>query len=277
MKRMIVVLTLFFIVGCNSNTIDYDEIATYQDPTIPELAIEVADTTRVLVVVPHADDETIAAGLILYLKEKGATIHLLTLCQHNENRLQELACSADKLGIAKVDIAGFVNNTWDDIMKNELLFWNDNKDSIKSVIGRKMADFKPHILITYDTEIGGYGHPEHYISARLTEELFLENAGISNSAAGYLFQISLSQKLEEFLVKDTPNYENTKRINGSQGLPQPNVSLDISDYWALKNEAARCHQSQLKTLQKFYILYEEGNKNRHIQAFSKEYYRLIQV
>ncbi len=261
-------------VGCE-NSVNYEQITTYQDYSVPELNIEVTDSTKVLVIMPHADDETIAGGLIALFKEKGALIHLLTLCEHNEIRINELNCSASKLGIENVESAGFINNSWDAIMQDSIAFWYDHKDSIKSVIGDKINSFKPRYIITYDSEIGGYGHPEHRISAELTEEIFNENRNNSDFTTKTIFQITLSDKLESFLVSKSPGYELSKRLTGSQGLPNPDISVNIEKYWKVKNEAANCHQSQIKILKRFYIVYEEKNKEEHIKAFNKEYYRVI--
>jgi len=61
-----------------------------------------------------------------------------------------------------------------------------------------------------------------------------------------------------------------------KGLPKPDVSVNIEKYWNIKNEAARCHQSQIKILERFYIVYEENDKEKHIKAFGKEYYRVVE-
>jgi len=272
----LLIILVTFLNSCTNKKVDYELISTYQDNSIPELDIEVADSTKVLVIMPHADDETVAGGLIALLKDKGASIHLLTLCEHNDSRVKELNCAASKLGIEKVEIAGFFNNTWDDIMEDKITFWYNNKDSIKKVIARKIDDFCPKILITYDHEIGGYGHPEHRISAELTERIFNESKDNPEFTPNKIFQITLSEKLEEFLISNTPGYELSIKLTGSKGLPRPDFSVNIKEYWSVKNEAAHCHKSQFNTLKKFYMLYDEKNKIEHINAFSKEYYRVVE-
>lgn len=276
MKHAALLIIIAMISACSGSKVDYMKIAAFQDNTVPELTMDISDTTRVLAIFPHADDETIAGGLILYLKLKGAAIHLLTLCEHNEIRMNELNCSAEKLGIKKVEVAGFVNNSWDDVMSNNIKFWYDSKDSIKQAIMRKIQQFSPHILITYDSEIGGYGHPEHLVSAELTEDIFLENSKNPGFAPEYLLQITLTDELENFLVANSPAYEPTKKMTGSKGLPAPDFALDIRQFWPAKIQAALCHQSQYKTLNKFYIVYDEENRDNHINAFSREYYRVME-
>lgn len=269
--------TLFTLLtaGCGGNKPDYQLIKTFQDYTVPEYVAGETDTGRVLVIVPHADDETIAGGLIAMLKDCGADIHLLTLCGHNEERAKELACSAAALGIELVETAGFINNTWDDIMEDRISFWYDNQDSIRNVISRKIESFRPDKIITYDSEIGGYGHPEHRISAEITEQIFRESSGNQAFTPQMVFQITLSDSLEKFLVSRSPGYELQKRITGSEGLPVPDKAVDIRKYWKTKNRAAMCHQSQIDILRRFLIVYDDEDEVEHTEALSMEYYRVI--
>lgn len=260
--------------------VDYAAIATYQDHSVKPLEVSVDSETLVLMVFPHADDEMVAAGLSEHFRQQGAVIHLLTLTEDNdptqvETRLAELECASEQLGFEQVEVAGLINNTWDEVMSNDIRFWYDQKDSIKAVIKDKMDRFQPDILITYDTEIGGYGHPEHYISAQLVEELFHEYAGDSLYAPRTLIQSTLPDKLEEFLAAPVGSYELTLSITGSDGLPEPEAALDIQPYWPAKNRAAQCYQSQIKTLRKFFIAYDESDAEAHKSAFSKEYYTIL--
>lgn len=275
MKKITILLALVQLLACGNNRVDYNQISSFQDNTIPELQIDVLNEIKVLVIMPHADDETIAGGLISLLEDKGAKIHLLTLCAHNQERAQELNCSASILGIDKIETAGFINNSWNDIMQDKITFWYDQKDSIKTVIKNKIDLFGPDIIITYDSEIGGYGHPEHRISAELTQAIFIENIENPEFKPNRIFQITLSKDLESFLVSKSPGYELSQKLTGSTGLPKPDVAVDIRKYWKIKNEAAKCHQSQKDILKKFYIIYDDKDEQDHINAFSKEYYKII--
>ena len=268
-------LLLVFLAGCTGNKPDYQLISAFQDYSVPGYVAGPADSGRVLVIVPHADDETIAGGLIAMLKDHGATIHLLTLCGHDEERIRELECSAAALRIEHIETAGFINNTWDDIMEDRITFWYDYQDSIRNVISRGIESFRPDKIITYDSEIGGYGHPEHRISAEITEQIFIENSGNPEFTPEMIFQITLSDSLEKFLVSRSPGYELQKRLTGSDGLPAPDIAVDIRKYWKTKNQAARCHQSQIDILRRFYILYDEEDEADHTEAFSREYYRIV--
>lgn len=282
MKKIFCFLSIIILcTACWQDSINYEEIASYQDNSVADLELEVNSNTRVLLIFPHADDEITCAGLIAHLNERGASIHLLTLTNDpsDENiqiRSDELLCSAEKLGIEKVDIPGLFCNTWEDIMNDEITFWYDNKDSVKSIISNKIKDFRPHILITYDTEIGAYGHPEHRISAQLTEDIFNESITDTAFSPQMILQFTLPDKLEEFLVGNTPGYGLSIELCQNNGLPEPDFALNIEKYWPLKNAAAQCYESQKRTLSKFFCIYEAANENDHIKAFCKEYYTFVE-
>lgn len=280
-KTFYFLLISIIFVGCNDKHIDYEKIASYQDASVKQLEVSVTNKTRVLLVFPHADDEISCVGLTSYLKSKGATIHMLTLghsseTKINETRIEELKCSADEMGVEKLEVAGLVINKWDDIMNDKITFWYDQKDSIKSIISHKIDNFKPQILITYDTEIGGYGHPEHRISAQLTEDLFYEHKTNASFMSEIIYQFTLPDKLEQFMLSDIPAYEYSKNLTGSKGLPNPDVALNITDYWRIKNAVALCHKSQYKILNKFYMIAEENELDAHSKAFKTEYYTVVE-
>lgn len=267
---IIAVINLLFS-SC-SPSIPYTTIAGYHNDSLPPLSMTADSSTRVLLVFPHADDETIAAGLILHLKNQGANIHLLTLCEHDDVRTAELMCSAEKLGIQEVETANLVNNSWANIMADSIAFWYDQTDSIRNIIARKVVAFQPEVLITYDTQIGGYGHPEHRLSAKLTEDVFWSYSNSNEYSPTTLFQLTLTDELENFLVAAAPGYQEALIRNQVEGLPAPNASLDIRPYLDAKNSAGRCHTSQLDILERFHIVYEEKNREKHAAAFGREYY-----
>jgi N-acetylglucosamine malate deacetylase 2 len=276
MKALSSFILLVFLLNSSCEQLDYVLIESFQDNNVPELELNISDTTKVLLVFCHADDEIGVAGLVAFLKEKGAEIHLLTLGHHPlqkdiETRMKELYCAANTLGIKEFEVSGLVTSTWEETLQNKVI-WYDMKDSIKNIIDRKIDNYKPDILITWDNEIGGYGHPEHRISAQLTEDLFNENKYNPNYSVNTILQFTLPDKLEKFMVSENPGYKLAKELTGTDGLPAPDYSLDITNYWEIKNNAAQCYQSKMNTMKHFFLTYDKKNKESHIKAFSKEYY-----
>ena len=273
---------IFFLLfsGCDKSGSDYDHISTLQDMNVPELDLAISAETKVLLVFAHPDDEVVCAGLITHFKKDGASVHLLTMTpaantDENIQRVQEVACSARKLNMDKIEVAGIFNNTWEQVMSDSIVFWYDHQDSLKAIIRKKINLFQPRILVTFDTEIGGYGHPEHRISAALTRDVFDEYSVDTAYSPEMILQITLPEQLEQFLVAGKPGYDLALQRTGSKGLPNPDFALNIEKYWPLKDKAARCYVSQEKTLDKFYMMYKPENAEAHAKAFGREYYTLV--
>jgi N-acetylglucosamine malate deacetylase 2 len=275
MKYIFPLFILLFAMACASQKPDYNSLGRCQDNTVPELDLRVPENSKVLAIFPHADDEVVAAGLIQYFRERGAVVHLFTLDRFTDARVTEQVCCAQTLGIEKVESAGLINNSWEDILQNKIVFWNDHQDSIKRIISSKISEFRPDILLTYDKETGGYGHPEHWISAKLTDELFSEYRNDPSFSPTILFQITLPDKLEAYLFQNSKAYLLARELNSSNGLPAPDVAVSMQKYWDLKNKAGQCFVSQRNTLKKFHLVFEETYRQEHINALSREYYVLI--
>ena len=273
---------MFFcsLITLAQKEVNYKKISELQDGSVPPLDIQVDSRTRVLLVFPHADDEIVCGGLISWLNQKEADIHLMTLAHHPEQedyetRMEELTCASEELGIREVETIGLINNSWDNVISDEIEFWYDHQDTIKWLIVEKIDRFKPEIIVTYDTEIGGYGHPEHRISAELTEAIFHEHRYEPSFPAHTILQITLPDKLEEYMIGKKQAYKLACKRTGSKGLPAPDAMLRIEDEWPRKNAAAQCYRSQYQTLKKFNMLYDPEQEVQHIKAFNREYYKVV--
>ena len=76
------------------------------------------------------------------------------------------------------------------------------------------------------------------------------------------------------MLNDLPAYKYSKKLTGNEGLPKPDVALNITDYWGIKNDVALCHKSQFRTLN-FYMIAKKGELEAHSKAFNTEYYTVI--
>jgi N-acetylglucosamine malate deacetylase 2 len=277
MRTFLCLIFLAVFFSSCQKPLDYSLIAQMQDPTVPALDIEVRDTTRVLLVFAHADDEVVCGGLIAHFKAKGAKIHLLTLTEPYadvDNRNREWACAANQFGLESTQVAGLVNNIWEDIMQDKITFWYDQRDSVKAIVRAKIKEVNPHYLVTFDTEIGGYGHPEHRISAQVTEEVFYELQSETTFAGISQFKMTLPKKLADFMVGHMESYDLAKKLTGEKGLPSPEVALDMGPYWPVKNAAGHCYSSQIHILTRFHVVAPDNRKEEHFMAFNREYYTL---
>ncbi len=127
---------------------------------------------RVLVIFPHADDETISCGGFLHhMTKSGCTVILALLTRgergpnavHSANlkdvRMKEAQTAAAILGISKL--------IQEDFGDGEL---QSKKQELATFIAALLEQEKPDLLITYD-RAGFYGHPDHITCSEIITEL----------------------------------------------------------------------------------------------------------
>lgn len=276
MKPLINIGFTLLLAACTSSQkIDYASFKDCQNYSLP--AFEPGKNNKVvLFVFPHADDEIVCAGTIMFLKEKGYKTCLLTLTKGNveekQTRSAEWKNAAKLLKLDESEIYDLPNNKWEDVLSDKITFWYTNKDSVKNIIYRTILKHNPSLIITYDSALGGYGHPEHRISAQLVAKIFSENRNNSLFPVKQVLQITLPEKMENKMLSGSEPYLNAKKITGNTTLPEPNFAVNISQQWPIKCKAALCYESQLNTLKKFKLIPSEKDTLMHYKTFDLEYF-----
>lgn len=281
---MKITLLFFFVVliySCRLEKPDYNYIKSLQPTTLPEWNISANNPQKVLLIFPHPDDEIICAGTVAKMISMGWEVNLLTLTQGQSNqdkaiRKSEWMCTHSILPYTHMLLHDFYNNPWDSLLNNKIQFWDDHQDTILMVITKTIDSIKPDILITYDDEIGGYGHQEHEITAQIVHDLFnreQQNLAFSPKA---LYQFTLPDAYEQFLLSKTEAYLPALERQHSTGLPEPTLAVDITGYWSDKAAAADCYKSQKDILNKFYLSPQNSGRAEFYATFNKEYFLHIQ-
>jgi mycothiol conjugate amidase Mca len=144
---------------------------------------------RLLCVHAHADDESITmGGLLAQCADRGirtcnicctdgklATIVDPSMPEETtrprlvEIRQQELRDACRILGVSEVHFLGYGDSGMAGEPTNDLpdAFWKAPIDEAARRIVEHVRRFKPHVMITYDAN-GGYGHPDHIQTHRVT-------------------------------------------------------------------------------------------------------------
>lgn len=277
--RIVIIVCLVYLSACSSNRVDFKSIALKQDEQLPLWEIPSNTNQHALFVFPHPDDEITCAGTIAALKANGWQVSLLTLTkgldeQNKRLRENEWYCAAAIMQYDTAILFDFYNNKWSDILANKIIFWNEHRNEIKNTIYKAIQQIQPDIIFTYDTEIGGYGHPEHKITAELVAEIFNEDS-IGMLKVSSLMQMTLPDALETFLVSAVETYPLALERYQTSGLPNPTIAVAITNYWPTKRKAASCYVSQTAILNKFYLLPSNADTTRHYNTFNREYYLQI--
>ena len=151
------------------------------------------ETSDILVVIAHPDDEVFASGTICLCAEKGFTIAIVCATDGEggsrdlfggksdvrlgEIRRQELMLSARVLGASEVCFLGQADSARPDAEGEDS--WD--QASLISTLENMIRQRNPQLILTHGPE-GGYGHPAHRLVYRLVAD-----AAQAASFAGSIF------------------------------------------------------------------------------------------
>lgn len=279
MRIIYLLLLALYVSSCGQPSLNYETFEKAQDYNVPLWDKgSKRENPVALFIFPHPDDEIVCAGTIATLKQQGWKVNLLTLTQgkpeEKEIRKAEWQNAVKALAIDGSQLLDLPNNSWEDIQANKLHFWDQQMDSVRNIIYNAIKQYSPSLLFTYDEVMGGYGHPEHRLTASATHKVFEQHKDDSSFAPIAIMQITLSDQLEKALLGSLDSYK--KAVAGSgKDLPAPDIAFDITSVWPVKGKAASVYTSQYKTLRKFYLLPDQTDTTKHYSAFSREYYTKV--
>lgn len=143
--------------------------------------------------------------------------------------------------------------------------------------------FSPTVIFTLDNEIGGYGNPEHVFISQLVLDLF--NAGVIHPQRIYqpvytdhMERTIIGERLASILKKyDFPDtYALAKEVYGVEGMPAPDVQVDIRPDSLGKMAYLMAYSDQAKnSLRKFIPYFEEFPAGTYFSVFDREFFRVI--
>jgi N-acetyl-1-D-myo-inositol-2-amino-2-deoxy-alpha-D-glucopyranoside deacetylase len=273
----------------------------------------VDDTRRLLLVHAHPDDETIGTGATMAkYAAAGATVTLVTCTLGEEGEilvpeLQHLAADRDdKLGQHRIGEIGaamaalgitdhrFLGGPgrWRDsgmmgVASNDRpeSFWQADVDEAVGELVKVIRQVRPQVVISYDDN-GGYGHPDHIQTHRVTVGAF-DAAGDPSRFpdAGPAWQPS---KLYETALPNSVlqlAYEKLRELGEEApfGVTSPDeltfgtpdelvtTEIDARDYLDAKLAAMRAYPTQIAVDGQFFALSNDIGQG----AFGIEYFRLV--
>jgi N-acetyl-1-D-myo-inositol-2-amino-2-deoxy-alpha-D-glucopyranoside deacetylase len=155
-----------------------------------------SETPRLLFVHAHPDDETITTGAtIAHYAAAGADVRVVTCTLGEEGevigdkyaqlavdsadqlggyRISELTAALNALGIGPPNFLGGPGHWRDSGMvgseprRHQRFMDADMREAVGALVAI-IRELRPHVVVTYDPE-GGYGHPDHIQTHRVTTE-----------------------------------------------------------------------------------------------------------
>lgn len=270
---LIILLSPFILIVAGNHLL--------HDREIPEKdsLISNPESKTILAFFPHPDDEITVAGTLVSLKEAGHQIHLVCLTK-GEAADTEGKLTREELGVIRaIEMQNAANSLGIQYLHHldypDSGLENLGLDSLKKIALKWINQIQPDILLSYDSKVGLYGHPDHRLSGLAMEEVFLENKDQMGFSPKQLFQITLSPKQIQFALKVSTGFQKNYPKDPEKGLPRPDFSLDTHFYFDQVLEAMHAHQSQQKVLKDLMPYHDQIPSWIYSRIFGREYFHEV--
>lgn len=292
MRKLLALACLAAFYSCSGPT-EADLTALAPTETFPDdTFLETATQKRALIVTAHDDDLVGMSGTIAKLQENGWDIKQITFTSESPERDSTLV----QAGQLIMDDVEFIWKAHDqrrsDFSQTEAPYMPITKADIEKVFNKaelaqiltqKINDYNPTVIFTMDSEIGGYGHPEHVLVSQLVADLF--NTGTIKAERIYqtVYPDSMEDKiLKERLTKQLeewgyPNpYMLALEVYGPEGMPDPTIQVNIQDQAEAKMQFLHSfREEERNTIGQFIPLFQHFDHDVYFKVFDREFFRVI--
>lgn len=247
------------------------------NPEIPvqKHLLEETESQTIMVFFAHPDDEIAVGGTLLDLRDQGHELVLVYLTKGEAGPTGGLV-SQEELGAARELEMKKVSK----ILRAQALEMFDFPDSgLKNlpldtfkIVAREMIEkYRPDYIISYDSEVGLYGHPDHRMVSKAMEEVFLEEKQSPGFSVKKLFQVTLSPKQIEIALKIAPGFQRNYPRDG-RGLPVPDFSVKTTPYFATLVSMMESHATQQEVFRDLLPYREQVPVFIYSRIFDREYF-----
>ena len=241
---------------------------------------------NVMFIFPHPDDEITCAGTLRILDDQKVTTTLITLTKGEAGdsngmvretdpakrksllgsiRNKELLAAGKLLGVDHQEVLDFPDSGLKDIPA----------EAIKATIRERIAKYSPTILITYDDNVGLYGHIDHRLSARYVKEIFLEDRGKNGFPVRKLYQVTLPKPMIRVALRISKFFQDNYPKDPAKGLPSPAMAVRITDVGKYKRDAMLLHESQRQTFDDMQPWFDKVPPAIYYRIFDREYFAAV--
>ena len=243
-----------------------------------------------LILVAHDDDALLFCGTTSKLIAQGWNINFL--CFYNsifhpkDTPIRKLEVEKIKTieGLKTIDLIDFDLRKKSDTIK--LGWWPIpvnlfsevfNVDSLKFFIQNAINKYKPSVIFILDNYIGYYGNPEHVLVGKVVEEICLTNKDSIIFPVKKIYMSVMPPSQTNKILGKTGSYIMGKQIYQCNGMPIPDVQIDISSVGEKKKNILLAQASQYRTVNKYIPAFKFYPYWMYFNIFDKEYFTIIDI
>lgn len=288
-KRVVFALIIIFVCGIAANLIWLMTLSPKEDFPEDTYLRDVPDKIA-LIIVAHDDDAIVFSGTASLLAANGWDINYVCFysnfwkAENNPKRKLEVKEAAEIQAFKNFETIDFTVRKSLETVEKPWLPEPYNKfpeifkvDSMRMYIQEAIDKYKPTVVFTLDNIIGFYGHPEHVLVGQLVEEICGQYHDSSDFPVKKIYQGVLPYSQAEKIMKKVPTYLKGKRIYGCNGMPTPDVQINISSFATIKKKVFLSFESQHHNLERFNPYYHWYPGWLYFGIFNKEFFNVVNV
>ncbi|MDP1874890.1 PIG-L deacetylase family protein [Phenylobacterium sp.] len=246
------------------------------DESVPQTRVlpGVGEGVTVLAIWAHPDDEITCAGTLAQMVKAGARVVLVYLTRGEaaqdtgyapaalaKVRIEEAKAAGRLLGADAVEVLDFPDGGLSRIDPA------GPKAAIAELIGR----YRPQVLVSFDEKVGFYGHPDHVRTGAWVRELF-ESPPRDGAWPRLLYQVTLPKALVRLALRLVEAFRNNYPKGKGQGLPPPQMAVNIAYEAHTKRALLDVHASQAKIIADVQPYYDRLPAWLYYRLFDREYF-----
>lgn len=289
--QLMVIVLFTALSACNSREEigQYAPVETYPDDTL----LQTIDVKRAMIVIAHDDDMCAMAGTMSLLNKEGWEIAVVSITSTPErNTAQKEACRhiLDTVIFAELS-PGQIRNDSEEMRESYYAFPKDSFDIIfnRSIIEQEFVkhinSFDPTVIFTLDSDMGGYGHPEHVLISQMVIDLSEEQ----RITPLYIYQSVYTDHMENSIMRRHSermkgwgfpgnDWDMAKKIYMAEGMPEPTVQINITGEAKLKMDYLRSYNKREREVLGFFIPeFERYTAEEYFTVFDREFFRVLSV
>lgn len=293
MKKMLSYISIFSLCVLLHSCATVEDVSAYA-PTerFPnDTFLASLETKKALIIIAHDDDMCALSGTVSRLNSQGWEIRVISSPSTPERNLAQVkACThildsvlffEESTSKLRRDLDTTVH-TYRAIHPSHYSEIFDIAPFEKRIIS-ECESFQPSVLFTLDSEIGGYGHPEHVMISQLVLRL-AETRLIAPTA---IYQSVFTDHMEETIMGrhahrletwglESDGWAHAKVTYGVQGMPEPSVQVYIEPQGTQKMNYLRSYNEREQKIIGFFIpAFYEYSAEDYFHLFDREFFRVL--
>ncbi len=293
LRRFLLITLILFIVLVAGHIYYITTLAPTEKYPADNYLLSETDK-KALIIVAHDDDMAYSAGTITLLCKNGWQIREMCFYQQgglyfkkdsakNPIRKRSLQQAVILQGLQGADPVDF--NFRNDMeteksympMAYSQFATNYKLDSLTNFIAAYIEKYKPSVIFTLDSLMGGYGHPDHVMISQRVMDYCRQHKSDPGFSVKKIYQPVFSPSQSDRVLSKMPVYNEAKKVYQCEGMPLPDVQVEFGEHSKEKKQVMQAYTTEQNSFKKITPYYNWYPHWVYFKIFDRDFYKVVDV